>query len=160
MGTKHYQTSIYNVKWWTENFDSTQTVSKQPTSVHGLFMGHSQLAPDQFKTLCDRKFSNSYVLSLPLHDVSHLFYAIKWPPLIFEDVRNSEATLDDSNCCIEFHIRTTSHNFVLTRKSVAWISKIAGYAPLYVCVVRPWECCKTCRIWSCNVVLPLHVTCR
>ncbi len=30
---------------------------------------------------------------------------------------------------------------------------------LCVCVVRPWECCKTCRIWSCNVVLQLHVTC-
>ena len=41
-------------------------------------MPPSQLAPDHFKTLCDRKFSNSYVLSLPLHDASHLFYAIKW----------------------------------------------------------------------------------
>ena len=38
----------------------------------------SQLAPDRFKTLCDRKFSNLYVLSLPLHDASHLFYATKW----------------------------------------------------------------------------------
>ncbi len=41
-------------------------------------MGISQLAPDSFKTLCDREFSHSYVLSLPLHDASHLFYAIKW----------------------------------------------------------------------------------
>ncbi len=45
----------------------------------------SQLAPDRFKTLCDRKFSNSYVLSLPLHDASHLFYAIKWSHQVASD---------------------------------------------------------------------------
>ena len=63
----------------------------------------SQLAPDPFKTHCDRKFSNSYVLSLPLHDPSHLFYARKWSALTFEHVQNSEATLNDSNCCIGSH---------------------------------------------------------
>ncbi len=56
--------------------------------------------------------------------------------------------------------RTTLHNVVLTRNSVARISKVARwFSPLYLCVVRPWECCKTRRIWSCNVVLSLHVTC-
>ena len=55
------------------------------------------------------------------------------------------------------NIRTTLCNVVLTRKSGARISKVARWiAHLYACVVRPWECCKTCRIWSCNVALPLH----
>ncbi len=58
------------------------------------------------------------------------------------------------------NIRTTLHNVVLTRNSAARISKVARwFASLYVCVVRPWECCKTYRIWSCNVVLALHVIC-
>ena len=34
--------------------------------------------PTALKHFCGRKFSHSYVLSLPLHDASHLFYAIKW----------------------------------------------------------------------------------
>ncbi len=38
----------------------------------------SRLAHDLFKTVCDRKFSFSYVPSLPLQDASHLFYARKW----------------------------------------------------------------------------------
>ena len=45
----------------------------------------SQLAPDRFKTVCDRKFSISYVLSLPLHDASHLFYARKWSHQVASD---------------------------------------------------------------------------
>ncbi len=56
--------------------------------------------------------------------------------------------------------RTTLHNVVLTRNSVARIWTFTRFfSSLYTCVVRPWEYCKTCRIWSCNVVLPLHVTC-
>ena len=82
---------------------------------------------------------------------------------LFEYVQNSEATLGDSNCCIESHehsYKSCTHNVELTRTSVARISTVARwFAPLYACVVRPWQCCKTCRIWSCNVVLPLHVTC-
>ncbi len=79
-------------------------------------------------------------------------------PLTFEHVQNSEETLGDSNCCIGSDEH--SHNVVLTRNSVARISKVARwFAPLYACVVRPWDCCKTCRILSCNVVLPLYVTC-
>ena len=58
------------------------------------------------------------------------------------------------------NIRTTLHNVVLTRNSVARISNVERwFAPLYACVERPWECCNTCRRCSCNIVLPLHVTC-
>ncbi len=58
------------------------------------------------------------------------------------------------------NIRTRLHNVVLTRDSVARISKVARwFAPLYERVVRPRECCNTCRRWFCNLVLPLHVTC-
>ncbi len=123
----------------------------------------SQLAPDRFKTLCERKFSNSYVLSLPLHDASHLFYATKWSHQVASEF--SKATLhalaDSKSVALGLtNSRTTLHNVVLTRNSVARISKVARWvSPLYACVVRPWECCNTCRRWSCNVVLPLHVTC-
>ncbi len=42
---------------------------------------------------------------------------------------------------------------------VARISKVAKWCPpLYACVVWPWECCKTRLMWSCNVVLALHIT--
>ena len=34
-------------------------------------MGFSQLVPDGFETLYDRKFTNSHVLALQLHDASH-----------------------------------------------------------------------------------------
>ncbi len=55
------------------------------------------------------------------------------------------------------NIRTMLHNVVLSRKSVARMSKVAWWSPpLYPCVVWPWECCKTRRIWSCNAVLPLQ----
>ncbi len=88
--------------WW----DELQCM--QGTFDSELLKPLSQLAPDRFKTRCDRKFSNSYVLSLPLHDASHLFYPIKWSPLRFEHIQNSEATLGDSNCCTRSHEH--SHN--------------------------------------------------
>ncbi len=75
-------------------------------------------------------------------------------PLTFEHVQNSEAILGESNCCTGSHEH--SHNVAqrcVNWSSVARISKVARwFAPLYACVVRPWECCKTCRILSCNVV--------
>ncbi len=51
----------------------------------GILKPLSQLVPGRFKTLCDRNFNNSYVLSLPLLDASHLFYAIKWSHQITSD---------------------------------------------------------------------------
>ncbi len=55
------------------------------SQVHTRVKPLSQLAPDRFKTLCDRKFSNLYVLSLLLHNASHLLYAIKWSHQVASD---------------------------------------------------------------------------
>ncbi len=131
-------------------------------------MGLSQLAPNHFKTLYDHKFSNSYALSLPLHDASQLFYSIKWShrsPQTFKHVRGNTwgfkllqwVSRTFTNIC------TMLQNIVLTCKRRVLHkflrSQLRWFAPLYACIVWPWECCKTCRIWSCNVVPPLHVTC-
>ncbi len=65
---------------WTSMITAAVTPigSQLLTKMKKVLKPLSQLAPDRFKTLCDRKFSNSYILSLPLHDASHLFYATKW----------------------------------------------------------------------------------
>ncbi len=60
------------------NMTEDVKVNDTITVLHEGLKPLSQLAPVRFKTLCDLKFSHSYVLSLLLHDASHLFYATKW----------------------------------------------------------------------------------
>ncbi len=101
---KYVDNSRYRKAWqyWGPSDTTSDMCSNLPLS---------QFAHDRFKTVCDRKFNSSYVMSLPLHDASHLFYARKWSHRVASDFwPNSEATLGDSNCCIGS--QEHSHNVV------------------------------------------------
>ncbi len=87
-------------------------------------MGLSQLAPGRFKTFCDRKFSKSDVLALPLHDASHLFDAIKW----------SHQVASDFWTCSKF--RGNTRRF----KLLHWVSRTcAQYCTTFYQLARVWH---------------------
>ena len=122
----------------------------------------SQLAHDHFKTLCDPAFWHSHDVSQTLHELSLPLHAIFRSPAVASDFWT----------CLKFrgdHVRRflshwvsrslvrASYNVVCTRKSGARTFEVVRwFACLDASVVQPWDCCSTCGMWSCNVVLPLH----
>ena len=118
------------------------------TSIHRKHKPLSQLTPNHFKTVCDRKIKNSYVHSHMLQDRSHLFYAIKWSRQVAYEFWTCLKFRDNSLrsfLCIASHdhCKTVVQCFwILT--SVARLFKVVTWiASIYASVLRPWECCKS-----------------
>ena len=122
----------------------------------------SQLAHDHFNTLCDSAFWRSHDGSPTLHELSLPLHAIFRSP----------AVASDFWACLKFRgdrvrrflshwvsrsLVQASYNVVCARKSGATTFEVVRwFACLDASVVQPWDCCSTCGMWSCNVVLPLH----
>ena len=122
----------------------------------------SQLAHDHFKTLCDPAFWHSHDGSPTLHELSLPLHAIFRSPVVASDFwaclkfRGDRVRRFLSHWASRSLVRA-SYNVVCTRKSGARTFEVVRW---FVCldasVVQPWDCCSTCGMWSCNVVLPLH----
>ena len=122
----------------------------------------SQLVHDHFKTLCDPAFWQSHDGSPTLHELSLPLHAIFRSPAVASDFL---ACLKFRGDCVRHFLShwvsrslvRASCNVVCTRKSGArTLEVVRWFACLDASVVQPWDCCSTCDMWSCDVVLPLH----
>ena len=122
----------------------------------------SQLEHDHFKTLCDPAFGHSHDGSPTLHELSLPLHAIFRSPAVASDFwtclkfRGDRVRLFVSHWVSRSLVRA-SYNVVCTRKSGARTFEVVRwFGCLDASVVQPWDCCSTCGMWSCNVVLPLY----
>ena len=122
----------------------------------------SQLAHDHFKTLCDPAFWHLHDGSPTLHELSLPLHAIFRSPAVASDFwaylkfRGDRVRRFLSHWVSRSLVRA-SYNVVCTCKSGARTFEVVRwFAYSDASVVQPWDCCSTCGMWSCNVVLPLH----
>ena len=119
----------------------------------------SQLAHDHFKTLCHPAFWHWHDGSPTSHELSLSLHAIFRSPAVASDFWACLKFRGDRVRRFLWHLVSrslvrASYNVVCTRKSGAGTFEVVRwFACLDASVVQPWDCCSTCGMWSCNVVV-------